>query len=112
MWPAVTWAVNAVAAALAARRQCAADHPPASPALLCANHLLALRSGHCAAAQVRQAAEVHRQVRSYVQTIAKPGILMSELCEKLEDSGGWLHCLRQTGVLPAAKCQERLAWCL
>lgn len=37
--------------------------------------------------QVRQAAEVHRQVRSYVQTIAKPGILMSELCEKLEDSG-------------------------
>ena len=42
----------------------------------------------CAAAQVRQAAEVHRQVRSYVQTIAKPGILMTELCEKLEDSGG------------------------
>ncbi|PRW56403.1 methionine aminopeptidase 2B-like [Chlorella sorokiniana] len=36
--------------------------------------------------EVRQAAEVHRQVRSYVQTIAKPGILMSELCEKLEDS--------------------------
>lgn len=27
-------------------------------------------------------------MRSYVQTIAKPGILMSELCEKLEDSGG------------------------
>lgn len=37
--------------------------------------------------QVRQAAEVHRQVRKYVQTIAKPGILMTELCEKLEDSG-------------------------
>ncbi|KAI7839261.1 hypothetical protein COHA_006959 [Chlorella ohadii] len=36
--------------------------------------------------EVRQAAEVHRQVRSYVQTIAKPGILMTELCEKLEDS--------------------------
>lgn len=36
--------------------------------------------------EVRQAAEVHRQVRSYVQTIAKPGILMTELCEQLEDS--------------------------
>ncbi|KAL4427861.1 hypothetical protein ABPG75_001950 [Micractinium tetrahymenae] len=36
--------------------------------------------------EVRQAAEVHRQVRKYVQTIAKPGILMTELCEKLEDS--------------------------
>ena len=40
--------------------------------------------------QVRQAAEVHRQVRSYIHTIAKPGILMAELCEKLEDSGGWV----------------------
>ncbi|PSC68131.1 methionine aminopeptidase 2B-like [Micractinium conductrix] len=36
--------------------------------------------------EVRQAAEVHRQVRSYIHTIAKPGILMAELCEKLEDS--------------------------
>ncbi len=36
---------------------------------------------------VRQAAEVHRQVRAYVRTIAKPGILMSDLCEKLEDAG-------------------------
>lgn len=36
--------------------------------------------------EVRQAAEVHRQVRSYVRKIAKPGILMSELCERLEDS--------------------------
>lgn len=36
--------------------------------------------------EVRQAAEVHREVRKYVQTIAKPGILMTELCEKLEDS--------------------------
>ena len=45
--------------------------------------------------EVRQAAEVHRQVRRYVHTIAKPGILMSELCERLEDSGerwvgGWV----------------------
>lgn len=38
---------------------------------------------------------MHRQVRSYVQTIAKPGILMTELCEQLEDSGGgrgWMSC--------------------
>jgi methionyl aminopeptidase len=36
--------------------------------------------------EVRQCAEVHREVRKYIQTIAKPGILMSDLCEKLEDS--------------------------
>ncbi|KAF8059708.1 MAP2B [Scenedesmus sp. PABB004] len=35
---------------------------------------------------VRQAAEVHRQVRSYIQTIAKPGIPLTQLCETLEDS--------------------------
>ncbi|KAG8458279.1 hypothetical protein KFE25_001571 [Diacronema lutheri] len=35
--------------------------------------------------EIRRAAEVHRQVRKYVQTIARPGILMTELCEKLED---------------------------
>ena len=35
---------------------------------------------------VRQAAEVHREVRKYVNTIAKPGILMSDLCEKLENT--------------------------
>ena len=33
---------------------------------------------------VRRAAEVHRQVRAYVRTIAKPGIAMTDLCEKLE----------------------------
>lgn len=33
----------------------------------------------------RQAAEVHRQVRRYVQTIAKPGISMSELAQEIED---------------------------
>lgn len=48
-------------------------------------HPLVLRPGTLA--QVREAAEVHRQVRKYVQTIAKPGILMTELCQKLEDSG-------------------------
>ena len=34
--------------------------------------------------EVREAAEVHRQVRAYMQTIAKPGILMTDLCEQLE----------------------------
>ena len=35
---------------------------------------------------VRQASEVHRQVRSYIQKeVAKPGVPMIELCEKLED---------------------------
>lgn len=33
----------------------------------------------------RQAAEVHRQVRQYVQTIAKPGISMSQLAQEIED---------------------------
>ncbi|KAK9810488.1 hypothetical protein WJX72_011481 [[Myrmecia] bisecta] len=35
--------------------------------------------------EVRHAAEVHRQVRKYIRTIAKPGILMTQLCETLED---------------------------
>jgi methionyl aminopeptidase len=33
----------------------------------------------------RKAAEVHRQVRRYVQTIAKPGITMSQLADEIED---------------------------
>lgn len=33
----------------------------------------------------RKAAEVHRQVRQYVQTIAKPGISMSQLAGEIED---------------------------
>lgn len=33
----------------------------------------------------RKAAEVHRQVRQYAQTIAKPGIPMSELANEIED---------------------------
>lgn len=36
----------------------------------------------------RKAAEVHRQVRQYVQTIAKPGISMSQLTQEIED-GVW-----------------------
>ena len=38
---------------------------------------------------VRQAAEVHRQVRKYVQTIAVPGVKLFDLCERLE------ACVRQ-----------------
>ncbi|OAX80304.1 methionine aminopeptidase 2-2 [Emergomyces africanus] len=33
----------------------------------------------------RKAAEVHRQVRQYVQTIAQPGISMSKLAQEIED---------------------------
>lgn len=33
----------------------------------------------------RKAAEVHCQVRQYVQTIAKPGITMSQLADEIED---------------------------
>lgn len=33
----------------------------------------------------RKAAEVHRQVRQYVQTIAKPGVSMSQLVQEIED---------------------------
>ena len=33
----------------------------------------------------RKAAEVHRQVRQYVQTIAKPGISMNQLAQEIED---------------------------
>lgn len=33
----------------------------------------------------RKAAEVHRQIRQYVQTIAKPGITMSQLADEIED---------------------------
>lgn len=36
--------------------------------------------------EVRQCAEVHRQVRTYIRSIAKPGILLSDMCECLEDS--------------------------
>lgn len=32
----------------------------------------------------RKAAEVHRQVRQYVQTVAKPGVTMSQLADEIE----------------------------
>jgi len=34
---------------------------------------------------VRKAAEVHRQVRYYAQTLIKPGIKLIDLCNKIED---------------------------
>uniref|UniRef100_H2Z5Q9 Methionine aminopeptidase 2 n=1 Tax=Ciona savignyi TaxID=51511 RepID=H2Z5Q9_CIOSA len=37
-------------------------------------------------ADFRQAAETHRQVRSYVQGFIKPGLTMIEICEKLEQA--------------------------
>lgn len=33
----------------------------------------------------RKAAEVHRQVRQYVQTIAKPGVTMTQIADEIED---------------------------
>ncbi|KAJ6396508.1 hypothetical protein OIU77_021522 [Salix suchowensis] len=35
---------------------------------------------------VRQAAEVHRQVRKFMKSIVKPGMLMTDLCETLENT--------------------------
>merc|ERR1712150_119594 len=35
--------------------------------------------------KVRYAAEVHRQVRSYAQSFIKPGILLLDMCEKMEN---------------------------
>jgi len=35
--------------------------------------------------EVRTAAECHRQVRKHMQTIVKPGILMTDMCEQLEN---------------------------
>ncbi|KAG6651888.1 hypothetical protein CIPAW_06G144300 [Carya illinoinensis] len=35
---------------------------------------------------VRRAAEVHRQVRKYIKGILKPGMLMTDLCETLENT--------------------------
>ena len=35
--------------------------------------------------KVRQAAEVHRQVRSYAQSFIKPGIKLTDMCQRLEN---------------------------
>lgn len=36
--------------------------------------------------EVRQCAEVHRQVRRHIRKIAQPGIKLIDMCETLEDS--------------------------
>ena len=35
---------------------------------------------------MREAAEVHRQVRSYMKPFMKPGILLTDMCERLENA--------------------------
>jgi methionyl aminopeptidase len=36
--------------------------------------------------EVRLAAEVHRQTRKYAQGFIKPGMLMTDICENIENS--------------------------
>ncbi|KAF1362005.1 peptidase M24A, methionine aminopeptidase [Lizonia empirigonia] len=47
----------------------------------------------------RKAAEVHRQVRQYVQTIERPGVTMSKLADEIEDGVRALvsHQAKETG---------------
>ena len=40
---------------------------------------------HDIVTKCRHAAEVHRQVRAYAQSIIRPGIVLADLCEKLEN---------------------------
>lgn len=42
------------------------------------------RLNHEVYQEVRQAAEAHRRVRKYIKDIIKPGMLMIDICEKLE----------------------------
>lgn len=35
--------------------------------------------------KLRQAAEVHRQVRAYAQSFIQPGIKLSDMCERIEE---------------------------
>ena len=34
--------------------------------------------------ELRTAAECHRQVRKHMQSVIKPGMLMTDMCEQLE----------------------------
>lgn len=36
--------------------------------------------------QVREASEVHRQVRAYMKPYIKPGVLLTDMCERLENA--------------------------
>jgi methionyl aminopeptidase len=47
-------------------------------------------------AKVRLGAEVHRQVRAYAQSLMKPGVLLADLCEKLENKNREL--VREQGI--------------
>ena len=45
---------------------------------------------------IRRAAEVHRQVRRYAQSIIRPGIRLIDMCEKIEDMNRKL--VRENGL--------------
>lgn len=40
---------------------------------------------------LRKSAEVHRQVRKYAQSIAKPGIKLVDLCKQIESTLRYYH---------------------
>jgi len=46
--------------------------------------------------KIRHASEVHRQVRKYAQSIAKPGIKLTDLCEQIEETNRKL--VREDGL--------------
>eukprot|EP01024_Parvocaulis_polyphysoides_P000784 TRINITY_DN10207_c1_g1_i4.p1 TRINITY_DN10207_c1_g1~~TRINITY_DN10207_c1_g1_i4.p1 ORF type:complete len:274 (+),score=53.69 TRINITY_DN10207_c1_g1_i4:152-973(+) len=52
--------------------------------------------------EVRQAAEVHKQVREYIKTICKPGIKLIDMCETLEG------CVRQLINENGLLCQRNI----
>lgn len=45
---------------------------------------------------LRKAAEVHRQVRKYAQSIIRPGVRLIDICEKIEDMNRYL--VREKGL--------------
>lgn len=46
--------------------------------------------------EVREAAEVHRQVRAYAKKIMKPGMLMIDICNAIED--GTRALIKENGL--------------
>lgn len=59
-------------------------------------------------ADYREAAEVHRQVRHHVQTIAKPGVSMSHLAQEIED--GVRALVGHPGIEPGEALKGGLAF--
>jgi methionyl aminopeptidase len=58
---------------------------------------------------VREAAEVHRQVRAYAQSIIKPGIKLADMCEKIENMNR--HLVKENGIqrgiaFPTGECSS------